>query len=61
MEPVTILLPTEKMREKVWPSAADAEFLSEEALKDAAVELAFQGVDSEDGVAYIKSAYAGKA
>lgn len=60
MEPVTIPPPTQETRERVWPSAADAEFLSEEVLKDAAVELALQGADSEDGLAYIEAAYAVK-
>ena len=49
--------PTEKTRDKVWPSAGDAEFLSEERIKDAAVELALQGVPSTDGLAHIEAAY----
>lgn len=52
-----IFPPTERSRDKVWPSAADAEFLSEERLKDAAVELALQGAPSKDALAHIEAAY----
>lgn len=48
---------TQPPRKKVMPAAADAPFLSEAELKDAAVEFALRHVDLDEGLEHINVAY----
>jgi hypothetical protein len=50
----------QKPREKVSPSAGDAQFLPEQDIKDAAVEFALRRINLEEGLTHISTAYIAK-